>query len=34
MPLNLKSQLLDVKKILRLILGTSMSKPTNGWVKK
>ena len=31
MPPNLKSQLLDVKKMLRLILGTSMSKPTMQW---
>ena len=31
---NLKSQLLNVKKMLRLIPETSMSKPTNGRVKK
>ena len=34
MPLNLKSQLLDVNKMLRLILGSYVSKPTNGRVKK
>ena len=34
MPLNLKSKLLDIKKMLRLILRTYMSKPTNGRVKK
>ena len=34
MPPNLESQLLDVKKMLRLILGTSMFKPINGREKK
>ena len=34
MPPKLKSHLLNVKKMLRLILGTSTSKPTNGRVKK
>ena len=34
MPPNLKSQLLDVQKMLRLIPETHISKATNGRVKK
>ena len=34
MPTNLKNELLDVKNMLRMILGTSMSKPKNGRVRK